>query len=92
MTTFHKLALLSLAAILPAAAAQADPKIYPYQSTANYCPSGLQPVQINGVICCGTPNQSVSYQSMMRETSTRRGTYRASRAICPEGEKGCYTQ
>ncbi|CUH67669.1 hypothetical protein TG4357_03140 [Thalassovita gelatinovora] len=91
MTTFHKLALLSLAALLPAAA-QAEPRIYAYDSPANYCPQGLQPIQINGVICCGTPNQPVSYQSMMRENSTRRSTYRASRAICPEGQKGCYMQ
>ncbi len=22
----------------------------------NYCPAGLQPVSVGGVICCGTPN------------------------------------
>ena len=40
--------------------------IYAYQASANYCPSGLQPIVLNGVICCGTPNTHVSYSSMMR--------------------------
>jgi hypothetical protein len=29
--------------------------VWAYPSSANYCPAGLQPVTIGGVICCGTP-------------------------------------
>ena len=38
--------------------------IHPYHGP-NYCPMGLQPVVVNGVICCGTPNSNMSYQQMM---------------------------
>lgn len=31
--------------------------VYAYP-TANYCPAGLQPVMIGGVICCGTPTHT----------------------------------
>ena len=37
---------------------------YPYHA-ANNCPAGLSPIVMGGVICCGTPNQNVSYSSMM---------------------------
>ncbi len=30
--------------------------VYAYPSKANYCPAGLQPVTVGGVICCGVPN------------------------------------
>lgn len=36
--------------------------IWAYPAKANYCPNGLQPVVIGGVVCCGTPNQA-GYQS-----------------------------
>lgn len=40
----------------------ADPNrrvaIWAYPSSANYCPAGLQPVRIGGVICCGTPTHT----------------------------------
>ncbi|WP_252942708.1 hypothetical protein [Oceanicola sp. 502str15] len=39
------------------------PRIYAYPGE-NFCPAGLQPITISGVICCGTPNQKVSYASM----------------------------
>lgn len=32
-----------------------DMPIYAYPTHANYCPAGLQPVMLGGVICCGTP-------------------------------------
>lgn len=38
----------------------------------NYCPTGLQPVVLNGVICCGTPNGSMSYQQMMAHPMPRK--------------------
>ncbi len=49
-----------------AAPAAADAKLFPYAAKANYCPSGLQPIVLNGVICCGVPNQSASYSDYMR--------------------------
>lgn len=30
--------------------------VHSYKSGANYCPAGLEPVMVGGVICCGTPN------------------------------------
>lgn len=38
----------------------------------NHCPAGLQPVVLNGVICCGTPNGSMSYQQMMAHPMPRK--------------------
>jgi hypothetical protein len=77
--------------------AMAEMKIYPYHSAANYCPSGLQPITMNGVICCGTPNTTQSYQQMMAHPMPKKKTHKASyhrsaRAVdtCPEGQKGCY--
>jgi len=87
------------ALVLGAAPTLADgPRIYPYSTSANYCPTGLQPITIDGVICCGTPNQSVSYQSMKahpvaRKVRVRRATSApTSRIVCPVGEKGCYSE
>ncbi len=64
--------------------------LYPYEASANYCPSGLQPVVIGGVICCGKPNQSTSYQSVMAHPVQKK-TYRKTSAQddCPIGKKGC---
>ncbi|PIE13133.1 MAG: hypothetical protein CSA70_07290 [Rhodobacterales bacterium] len=81
--------------------AQAQPKIYAYGGTANYCPSGLQPITLDGVICCGTPNQSMSYQQVKAHPVTKRKVVRRetvhymaapATVYCPEGSKGCYTQ
>ena len=82
------------------ALADSGPRIYKYSSSANYCPSGLQPITLNGVICCGTPNQSVSYQQAKAHPVTRTKRVRqrvrvrkaSSRIVCPVGEKGCYSQ
>lgn len=68
-----------------AAGAQDQPKIYAYHSSHNFCPTGLQPVTMNGEVCCGRPNQSMTYQQVMA-TSARA---RAHRADCPVGTKGC---
>lgn len=81
---------LGLAAVmaLPAAAA---PRIYAYSTSANYCPAGLQPISINGVICCGQPNQSMTYQQAMAHPVARRA-YRpapAPKPDCPIGQKSC---
>jgi len=29
--------------------------VYAYPTTHNYCPAGLRPVVMGGVVCCGTP-------------------------------------
>ena len=57
--------------------------IHPYQASGNYCPSGLQPITMGGVICCGTPNTGETYYN---RASSRRayGGY-----DCPVGVKGC---
>jgi len=79
---------LALAALAAAPASAQEAKIYPYATSVNYCPSGLQPITLNGVICCGQPNQSMSYQQVMRH-HTRARKYTARTSSCPEGTKGC---
>ena len=59
-----------------AAPAAADAKLFPYPASANYCPAGLQPIQLGGVICCGVPNQEVTYAQYQAHPAPRR-TYRA---------------
>lgn len=90
-------AALGLMAALPTSA-QADVKIYPYASSENYCPAGLQPITISGVICCGTPNVNQSYQSVKAHPVAKkkhyhkkavRKTYRAKQSHCEVGTKGC---
>ena len=69
-------------------AASSDVRIYPYATAVNYCPAGLQPVVLNGVICCGRPTVHQSYQQVMRHPVQvqRVVDYRST---CREGEKGC---
>ena len=89
---------LAIASLMPAQAA-ADAKIYAYPTNVNYCPAGLQPITIAGVICCGVPNQSMTYQQVMahpvpvRKHAPKRH-YKAPKrhhvkADCPIGTKGC---
>ena len=83
-----------------AGSATAEMNIYPYHTKHNYCPDGLQPVTISGVICCGTPTTDKSYQSMMshpvpKKTHKKKHTHKhvhKARAVdtCPEGTKGCF--
>ena len=81
-------------AVLGSAAGAGEVKIYPYGSSENYCPNGLQPIAINGVICCGNPNVSQSYQQVMAHPAPKkkvRRVYKTRAAdTCPEGVKGCY--
>lgn len=85
---------LMMASFMPAQVA-AEAKIYSYAASANYCPAGLQPITISGVICCGTPNQSVSYQQMMTHPVARKKHHhkvhykRVARPTCLPGTKGC---
>lgn len=89
-------AVLGLTVALPQTAAAGEAKVYPYATSENYCPAGLQPVTINGVICCGTPNQHISYQSAMAHPVAKKKhhkvshrSYRAKQSHCPIGTKGC---
>lgn len=84
---------LTLATLMPAQVA-ADAKIYAYPA-ANYCPAGLQPITISGVICCGQPNQHVTYSQMMAHPVAKKKHYkvrhvvRSARPSCQPGTKGC---
>lgn len=67
-----KLSIAAAVVIAGASAAAAEAKVYTYDSgTGNYCPAGLQPITLNGVICCGTPNAG-SYQAMMTHPAPKR--------------------
>lgn len=63
--------------------------VHPYKA-ANYCPAGLQPVTVGGVICCGTPNTSAHYvdrpggKRHYRKVAKRH----QSKYYAVEGEKG----
>ncbi|WP_226782516.1 hypothetical protein [Oceaniglobus trochenteri] len=62
---------LVIGAMAPGVALAQDAAIYAYP-TANYCPAGLQPVTIGGVICCGTPTRHQSYARMMQHPVKKR--------------------
>jgi hypothetical protein len=82
---------LALALLAGPALAEA-PKVYAYQSHANYCPSGLQPVSLNGVICCGKPTADQTYQQAKTHPvtyKTRRTRSARAHLECPVGAKGC---
>lgn len=83
-------ALIFGAGVAVAEGTSAGPKIFPYKTSENYCPAGLQPVTISGVICCGVPNTKMSYQHALAHGTKKKRVHRASsRADCPVGEKGC---
>lgn len=76
--------------LLGAGSAFAEPKIYPVHTAHNFCPAGLQPVTMDGTICCGKPNQSHSYSAMMTHGGkAKKRVMRAKAADCPIGVKGC---
>ena len=73
-----------------AAVAQDQPKIFAYHSAHNFCPAGLQPVTMDGTICCGVPNQGISYQQALAHAAAKkRHVRRVGQASCPVGTKGC---
>ena len=87
MRIIPSLAIAATAALIAAPAAAEGVKLYPYATNVNYCPAGLQPIVVAGVICCGQPNTHMSYQQVMRHpvrSYTPRRSY-----VCQEGEKGC---
>lgn len=63
--------------------------VFSYQSHANYCPVGLQPVSINGVVCCGTPDQGQTYQQALRHPVRQTVGAATAYQSCPAGAKGC---
>lgn len=71
----------------------AELKVYAYPSSANYCPAGLQPVTLGGAICCGTPNQTMTYAEVKAHPVQRHHRVvtprRSARVPCPVGTKGC---
>jgi hypothetical protein len=84
-----------LAVVVAGPALAEGPKIYAFDAGANHCPNGLQPITMNGVICCGQPNQNQSYQQVMRHPVVKTHHVKAVRhtrtvGTCAEGEKGCY--
>lgn len=80
--------------------ASAEPKVYAYPSSANYCPAGLQPVTLGGAIGCGTPNQPMTYAEVKAHPVVYRHRHphravtlrRSARVPCPVGAKGCSYQ
>lgn len=82
--------LLGTGAALADGHSSHEPRIYPVHTSHNYCPAGLQPVTIDGTICCGRPNQHMSYQQVMAHAAAKhRRSARVSRVACPVGQKGC---
>ena len=96
MKTTKMLIAAGLAAVVAAPAMAEGPQIYHYETQENYCPQGLQPIAMNGVICCGKPNQSQSWQQVMRhpvsqsKTVKQNGRVKSARVSCRAGVKGCY--
>ena len=93
MRIITPLAAAFLSATVAAPALADAPKVYAYPSKENYCPAGLQPVTISGVICCGTPNQTMTYQQVMAHpvVKKKRHVHKVRHVEnCPEGVKGCF--
>ena len=88
MKTLMLTAGLGLMAL--AAPAAAEPVLFTYPASANYCPSGLQPIVLNGVICCGTPNTHATYSDWNRHPVQRKKYY-APRAEYGWKSPGGYT-
>ncbi len=58
--------------------------VWAYPADANYCPSGLQPVVVGGVVCCGVPNRT-GYAWPAVRSGTPRGSYIATGKGLGEG-------
>ena len=85
----HRLSAATLAVLIGAGPGLAgEMAVYPYATKYNYCPQGLKPVVVGGVICCGTPNQHISYQAAMSPPRAHKPR-RAAADTCPAGVKGC---
>nr|WP_309502058.1 hypothetical protein [uncultured Roseovarius sp.] len=81
---------LALAFLAASPAAADGPTLYPYAAKENYCPAGLQPIALNGVICCGQPTTNVTYQQVMKHPRPAKKRHYSARVNhCPVGTKGC---
>lgn len=81
---------LALAFFAASPAAASDVTLYAYPTSENYCPAGLQPIVLNGVICCGRPTTHVSYHQVMKHPHrAKKKRHYSARTHCPEGTKGC---
>ncbi|MEZ5715671.1 MAG: hypothetical protein R3D85_11140 [Paracoccaceae bacterium] len=89
-------ASLGITAALWAMPAAAEMPIFAYASKENHCPAGMQPIILGGVICCGVPNQSISYQAQNNPGGGHRVKRKAVRRVastyCPETMKGCVSR
>jgi hypothetical protein len=57
----------------------------------NYCPAGLQPVLVGGVVCCGTPNAGLYVDrpgKVYRKPAPRAYAPVGVKGVAPVGEKG----
>lgn len=72
---------------LAAIASAGEVTIYPVEATENFCPQGLQPSTINGVISCCKPTTSMTYQEV-KAHPVARASY-DDYTGCLSGEKGC---
>lgn len=80
---------LALAFLAASPAAASDPILYPYATNVNYCPSGLQPIALYGVISCGQPTTNVTYQQVKKHPRPAKKRYYSARPDCLVGNKGC---
>lgn len=66
--------ILAAGLLAGAAGAEVHPApVWAFNPThENFCPAGLQPVTLDGTICCGTPNRSASYVEVKRHPVVRR--------------------
>ena len=91
-----KLIIGAAMAALWAVPAAAERLVYAYAGAPNYCPAGMQPIVAGGVICCGVPNQKISYQQANAHPVSRvkrvKRMKRVASPVCPEGMKGCVGQ
>ena len=90
MRILSSLATLTALSVAAVPAAADSMKYYPYHGK-NFCPAGLQPISMGGVICRGTPNTHVTYRQMMRLPGPVHHTPAShdKGKVCVEGEKGC---
>lgn len=66
-------------------------QIYAYPTSTNYCPAGLRPVVVGGVICCGQPTAPGygDYTPMPKKVYKKAPAAKAApRIYAPEGYKG----
>lgn len=94
MRILSSLAVVASLSVAAAPALADSMKYYPYHGK-NFCPAGLQPISVGGVICCGTPNTHATYREIMQHPVSHAPTAFldkgevAQTAVCEEGQKGC---